>query len=858
MVLAGRCDEDLGVPYQPIVEALGHFLDHTPPEVVRPRLGRLGGEVARLVPELADRAPGLAPPLRSDPETERYRLFDAVAAWLGAASIERPLLLVLDDLHWVPRPTLLLLRHIVRSSGPGRILVVGTYRDTELGTGHPLTELLADLRRDEGVERLGLSGLEVAEVLAVLEQAAGHPLDDEERGLARTVHTETEGKNPFFVWEMVRHFAEIGAVVRREGRWFAGQPLAELGIPEGVRDVVGRRLSRLSETANGVLTTAAVVGIEFDLVTIRTLGALDDGELVVALDDAVTARLVQERGAGAYRFVHALVRSTLYDALSATRRAQLHLAVAGALEATGGDDPVRVAHHLLAAGPLAEATQTARACLAAGDRALSALADAEALDWFARGLPLVTAEHDPGLHVDLLTGLGQAQRRLGDTAASRRSLLDAARLAADHHDEGRLVRAVLANNRLYVGSIGQVDQEYLELISTALQLVGHAAPAQRAELLALQAAQMLFTADREGRLRAADEAAAIAAQLGDPDLRAWVGVRRFSACLVPDRTTAMAAEGIELVGLADTTGDPQLRVWSRALTGHALFLTGELDRALPLAGEGMAIADETGEPGLRCIAHCFYGAALEAVGEHDEGRRLIDAFPGLGLQAGWPDVMVWYLPPMAVDAIWRGRKDVLEGLPGLLPALVAEYPAFSVLIHVVEPFFLAALDHRAEELAVCLAAVPPFLPALPVDWLWLLGQSFLTLGMSFGVEDRTAAALVYENLLPYRSLHGAGGCTVYLFPIEAALAITARVMGDPDKALAHHEAAATAIEACGGARARALNGYQWARTLLARNAPGDRRQATALLQETLEYSRTKGYTFLVEKCEELTELSTRE
>jgi hypothetical protein len=549
--------------------------------------------------------------------------------------------------------------------------------------------------------------------------------------------------------------------------------------------------------------------------------------------------------------VHALVRSTLYDALSATRRAQLHLAVAGALEATGGDDPVRVAHHLLAAGPLAETTRTARACLAAGDRALAALANAEALDWFARGLPLVTADHDLALHVDLLTGLGQAQRRLGDTAASRRSLLDAGRLAADHRDEERLVRAVLANNRLYVGSIGQVDEEYLELIRTALRLVGRSPVAQRAELLALQAAEMLFTADREGRLRAADEAAAVAAELGDTDLRAWVGVRRFTACLVPDRASAMAAEGLELVGLADTTGDPQLRVWSRALTGHALFLTGELQRARPLAAEAMAIADETGEPGLRCIAHTFFGAALDAVGEHEEGRRLIDAFPELGIQAGWPDVMLWYLPPAATDAVWRGQKDLLEAIPGLMPALLAEYPEFSVIRHAAEAMCLAPLGHRGDELAECLAAVPSFLPDLPIDFVWLCGHSFLTLGMGFGVEDRAAAALVYDNLLPYRSLHGAGGCTVYLFPVEVALAITARVMGDVDAALAHHEAAVATIEACGAARAWALNGYQWARALLARNAPGDRRQAAVLLQETLEYSHAKGYMFFVEKCEEL-------
>src|SRR5438067_9611653 len=157
-VLAGRCDEDLGVPYQPFVEALRHFVEHTPPPHLGPGLGRHAGELARIHPDLAGRVPGLAPPLRSDPETERYRLFDAVAAWLAAVSGDHPVLLVLDDLQWATKPTLLLLRHVMRSPQPLHLLILGAYRDTELSHGHPLVEVLADFRRQVGVERLSLSG----------------------------------------------------------------------------------------------------------------------------------------------------------------------------------------------------------------------------------------------------------------------------------------------------------------------------------------------------------------------------------------------------------------------------------------------------------------------------------------------------------------------------------------------------------------------------------------------------------------------------------------------------------------------------------------------------------------------------
>ncbi len=180
VVLAGRCDEDLGVPFQPFVEALHHYVSHA--SELRP--GRYGGELARLVPELASKVPGLPQPLRSDPETERYRLFDAVAAWLAEVSGEEPVLLLVDDLHWAAKPTLLLLRHVLRSAEPLRLLVVATYRDSEVGRGHPLAELLADLRRVECVERFPLTGLDRAAVTAFIEAAAGHALGGRRRGPA--------------------------------------------------------------------------------------------------------------------------------------------------------------------------------------------------------------------------------------------------------------------------------------------------------------------------------------------------------------------------------------------------------------------------------------------------------------------------------------------------------------------------------------------------------------------------------------------------------------------------------------------------------------------------------------------------
>jgi class 3 adenylate cyclase/tetratricopeptide (TPR) repeat protein len=823
-VLYGRCEEDLGVPYEPFVEALTFFCEHTPPGDLRSRLGRYPGELVRLLPDLGDLVPGLDPPLRSDPETEQYRLFEAVASWLGAGGEATGLLLVVDDLHWAPPPTIHLLAHVLRAAGPARILVVATFRDTEVGPTHPLTPVSADLRRGAGVERISLGGLSVDELAELVEDL---PKGQAGRALAATLHEGTEG-NPFFVGEILRHVAESGLAVEA------------LPVPEGVREVTVSRVARLAPTTRQLLGVAAVLGRDLELAPLAAVAGLDEDAVIEAFDEALDVRLVEETRVGVYRFVHALVRSALYGTLSATRRARLHLRAADVFEQEGGEDAARLAHHLLACAPLGGSARTAKACLAAGDRALSVLADAEAGGWYSEGLAFATAEEDPRLRIDLLTGLGEARRRTGD-AASRQTLIDAARLAAEHGEVDCLVRAVLANSRGITSVIGHVDEDRLELIDTALDLVGPAPTTDRAELLALQAAELVFGSDHERWLRAADEAAAIAGGLDDVTVRARVGVRRFLACLVPDRVAAMAHEGADVKALAEASGDPQLRALARLVFDYALLEAGDLRGAHRQVSEAMAIADETGQPGLRSLAHSYYAAALDVLGEHDEGARLTQAAFDLGQQAAMPDAANFYGAAMWVHWIY---EDQLEVAAVVASQAFTEYPT---LVAWQGAWALArVLAGRGEEVADVLARVP----AVPVDMFWLITQAFFAAAQGFGVEKPETARPAYELLLPYRSLHAAYGIG-YLGPIEMVLGILARVLGDTDRAVAHHEAAAAIIEACGAARARAFNGYQWGRALLARDAPGDRKRATDLLEETLAYCRAKGYTTFVSKAEEL-------
>ncbi|MFZ0833562.1 MAG: AAA family ATPase, partial [Mycobacterium sp.] len=243
VVLYGRCDEDLGAPYQPFAEALRSLM----PCLGASRLRGLRGVEALipLVPALIDILPDLAAPTRADPDTERYALFDAVVALLEVASASAPVVLILDDLHWAAKPTLLLMRHLLRFGEHARVQIVGTYRSTDLDRSHPLAAMLADLHRDGTANRISLSGLDEEDVTAYVAEAG---YDDEE--LARALASVTGG-NPFFLIEALRHVDESG------GHWDPST------LPQGVREAVSRRLSRLPAETNKALAAAAVVGSRF-------------------------------------------------------------------------------------------------------------------------------------------------------------------------------------------------------------------------------------------------------------------------------------------------------------------------------------------------------------------------------------------------------------------------------------------------------------------------------------------------------------------------------------------------------------------------------------------------------------------
>jgi class 3 adenylate cyclase len=656
-VLLGRCDDGLGVPYQPFVEALAHVVGHVPDAELGALLGPGAGELCRLLPELAQRLPGLAP-TTSDPETERYLLFEAIAGWLEAQSQVAPTLLVLDDLHWAAEPTLLMLRHVLGSERNLNLLVIGTYRDTEVDRTHPLGALLAHLRRTQGVDRIALRGLDGEGVADLIERASGQALTEQARELAVAVHEETGG-NPFFAIEVLVSLAEGGTIYQdADGQWRSDLSIEEVGIPEGVKEVVGQRLSRLPEGCNAVLHGAAVAGQDFELDVVTAVTESGEEGVIDALEAARVAGLIDELGGAPvrYRFSHALVQQTLLDEIPTARRLRLNRAIAEAIEHLRAEHLDRyraaLARHWYEAGT--EPARAVEASVAAAERALMQFADREAYQWLMQAADVLDdAGASDATRVDVMTMTGEALRRIGDHT-HREVLLEAGRLAQSIGDGRRMARAALANGRGWQSDVSGTDTERVAALEAAIETLGDSDPATRALLLVRLAVETVYSPDAVLRRARVDEALTIARSAADPAAIAAVLTERHNVVLGADSFELRRAGYVELLDITEELGDPVVRGY--ALT-HGYFWRlerGDVPGARDDVHRYMEINRRLNQPAGDWLAGWMQSSLARISGDLDGSRTLLDRTLQIGTESGVPDTLVF-------DAIMRIWNLIDEG-----------------------------------------------------------------------------------------------------------------------------------------------------------------------------------------------------
>ncbi len=834
-VLYGRCDDEVGVPYQPFVEALEHFATHCPPEEISRRMGRYPGELARLVPWLTEQMPDLPPPVESDPETERYRLFEAVAGWLAATSDTEPTILILDDLHWAAKPTLLLFRHIAQSQDAARLLVIATYRDTDLERTSALPEVLGDLRRTAGVERVALRGLDETGVVDFLEHSAGHTMDAAGLALATAIHHETEG-NPFFIGEVLRHLRDTGAIYEQDGRWTTHLQVSELGIPEGVREVIGRRLTRLSDEANQTLTLAAVVGRGFELEVVERVSDLDEEELLGALDEAVDARLVHDTGVGRYRFAHALVRSTLYDEVRPTRRARLHQRVGAAIEAAHAadlDDHLgELAHHYARSAGGGEAAKAVEFARRAGEYALAQLAHDDAVSLFEQAADLL----DDGNETErgaVLLGLGVARRRAGDPRY-RETLLEAAQLADELGDADLLCRAALANNRGFFSATGATDTGRIAVLERALEKIGSDDSATRARLLANLALEEIFAGDLTDRLARSDEALAVARRVGDDATLAHVLTTRSASIWDPSTLDERLANTADVVELAERLGDPSalfFATWYRMAT---CLEAGRVDEYEGSLADVKQWAGELGQSTPIWMAE-FTTASHEFLrGRFDRAEERALASLDLGQRASEPDAVFFF--GVLLFGIRREQGRLVE-IRDLVRVATEENQGIAG-ISAMFADTCTQLGELDEARALLDRLAESGFGNRPRDqiwssFMWICAETAARLGDTERASALTDLLEPYETQLVYNGLvpFGSVGCTL------GRLALARGRLEDAER---HFSRSLETEERMRAPVLAARSRLGLARVFLARGTDGDGERARALLDEVLDVARECG------------------
>lgn len=838
VVLFGHSEEDLSAPYQLFAEALGHYVTHAPEEQLLGHVAAHGSELCKLAPALASRIPHLPASKATDADTERFLLFAAAVGLLGQVSQDQLVVVVLDDLQWADKASLLLLRHIAASDQATRVLVIGTYRDTELSQEDPLLDALAALRRLDRVTRIDLAGLDDTGVVAFLEAAAGQTLDDDGVSLAHAVYRETDG-NPFFVSEVLRHLVETGALYQDvSGRWVSDLSLDEVTLPDSVREVIGARVGRLGPDAGKVLSMAAVIGRDFDLDVLARASETSEDDLLDILEAAAEVALVRELS-GRYSFAHALIQHTLFEDLGPNRRARAHRRVAEALEDLCGDRPGsrvgELARHWLSATQPIDVSKAVAYARQAGDAALAALAPADALSYYAQALELYpqAIDPDPILALDLAIGLGIAQRQTGDPAF-RETLLEAARRAADLDDSGRLVASALANNRGFFSAAGVIDTERVEVLERALQQLPANQP-DRALVLATLCSELALGSPLERRKSLADEALAIAESSSDDASTVRVLNAVSYSLLVPSLLEQALTLSADALVRAERVGDPTLHFLAYLIRTDVAAQDGdidEVDRGLLAMG---TLAEQLDQPFFSWTHAWLRSTRAQIAGDWNRAERLATEALQIGTDGGQPDATFMFGSQLLVV---NNQRGTLGDLVPLLEQMVADAPDLAGVLTAA----LARGYAEADRTEVANQMLEDFVAGgfdLPLDPVWLLTMAEWA-DVAIACGHRVCAGPLSDRFAPWASQLCLAP-VAFEGPVSLYLGGLATLLGRYDEADTYFAQSAAFSSRVGAKFVASRTDHLWGTMFAERQGPGDIDRARDHLIKARSVAAANGY-----------------
>jgi tetratricopeptide (TPR) repeat protein len=756
--------------------------------------------------------------------------------------------LVLDDMQWSDSQSLRLLRHVVTTVESERLLVVGTFRDTELSPSNPLRDLLGALQREPGISRIELKGFDDTGVLAFMEAAAGQHLEEAATDLAHALRLETEG-NPFFVGEVLRSLMETGAIYQDDGgRWTVAGEMSEMTLPNSVREVISARVGRLGARAGRVLSMAAVIGRDFDFDLLDAVTDLGQEELLDLLDAASGAALVREVPdvPGRYSFSHALTQHTLYQDLPMVRRTRAHRQVAEAIEAAVGQTPgARVgelAHHWLSASQPANATKAIDYARQAGEAALAALAPDDAVRYFSRALDLAATapEDDPLVGCDLRLAFGEAQRQAG-LPGSRETFLDAAYRAQELDATDRLVAAALGNSRGFFSSIGVIDTDKVAVLESALDAMGDDDGRERALLLATLCSELALGTTLDQRQELANAARAMARRLGDPDTIIRTLNLVCDPLQVPSTLNERMVDAREALELSELLGDPDLLFWTGAYSRLAAVQAGDFEMARRCLAIMHAVIRGLRQPTMMWVTLFNDAADALLTGDPDRAEQLATAALEIGTESGQPDAFGFYGAEMIGVRRQQGRYG---GLVPLIEQIAAENPALPVFRATLAEGHMESGNFDTARQMLETAAAD--LTSLPYDVVWIFAvASYADVAAELRAE--APARLLLDLLAPFDDQVLFIGATAGS-PVAYYCGSLESVLGLYDQAETHFARAAK-LNARGQMEfAAAVTHLRWGQMLSTRGGPGDVERARDLLTQAHAAAVGRGYTSIARRA----------
>lgn len=864
-IIRGNCYEgDVAPPFGPWVEALRSLIEQLRDDDLREAAGDGAPEIAVLLPELRRRLPDTPEAMKLDPESERARIFDAIASFLGNASRQEPMVIFLDDLHWCDKPSLLLLEYVARGIADQRIVIVGTYRDVEVDRVHPLAQALAALRRMEHHERIAVKGFSEEAVFDLL--TAIEPSEQTEparRVLAGALFAQAEG-NPFFIREVLNNLVESGKLFQQDGAWVSdAASIEELGIPEGIKEAVGRRLSRLSVGCNQMLGRASAFTSGFTWEELMAISDESDDELLDYLDEALSAQLVSERERGSYGFTHALVRATLYDELSTPRRVRLHRRVAESLESLyAGDIDAHLgelaAHYTASMG--GDAEKAIDYSIRAGQRAMELVAWEEAAEHYRRALKAMPESGDEERRCAVLLDLANCEffsSRFPDGVQTARA---AAGVARELESASFLAEAALAFDQSAQKMETDLSEERLSMLDNALDLLGGEDSERRALVLAtrVQAASAAANA-REGLfshgflawaghkdselLEQAQEALEVAQRVGDDRAVCRAAYFLHSYGWSPDNDTERLALAEIAFAAAQRAHDRLQEANLCHQLGCDLLALGEISAYRQNRAELLEVLDRTPHQPERYLLPAGLAALALAEGKLDAAETHLAEYSGDQANTSATAAaggQFFFLRQMQgrlseIEQIWRVAVERFSGLPMMEAGLAC---------------VLAAAEKDDECSAILERLTSNGLVNIPRDFAW---KSTLCLASDAcaDIRNRSVAARIYNPILPYASSHCALVGVATLGSVARVLGRLAALLERWDDAEGHFEMALEVNDRAGYHAWTAWTRLNYGDMLLRRDAAGDREKARDLLQQALEAAREMGMAKVVADCERL-------